>query len=231
MVSIRLFFTWHVPSILWACYCGFLAWCWYKGKVRRHSVCFLLTLNYHRCLMSQRFKWRRNHLICNLFSNWSENFESLTVFGLTIQIILFFGNKHFVNIVQIFDLIKVAVLMLEQAALTVRAEQPIGEGCASLRFILIVVYRRRFTHQFMLSMSELAFVAVPTQPHFDPIFAHLSLILRLVYFLDLVRWQKRLCVKMKLAVGWMISQLIRHRNFNKWIYLWHYLGIIRVSEL
>ena len=110
--------------------------------------------------------------------------------GLTIQIILFFGNKHFVNIVQIFDLIKVTVLMLEQTALAVRAEQPLGERCASLRFILIVVYRRCFTHQFMLTMSELAFGAVPTQTHFNPILAHLSLILRLVYYLDLVRWQK-----------------------------------------
>lgn len=87
---------------------------------------------------------------------------------------------------QIFDLIKVTVLMLEQTALTVRAEQPLGESCASLRFILIVVNRRRLTHQFMLTMSELAFVAVPTQPDFNPILAHLSLILSLVYFLELV---------------------------------------------
>ena len=103
---------------------------------------------------------------------------------------------------QIFDLIEVTVLMLEQTALAVRAEQSLGESCASLRFILIVVNRRRFTHQFMLTMSELTFVAVPAQPHLNPILAHLSLIFCLVYLLDLVRWQKGLCVKMKKAIRW-----------------------------
>jgi hypothetical protein len=211
MSGIRLFISCHVPSILWACHCGFLAWRWYKGELWRCRLCFLLTLNYHRCLSAQRLEGGRNHLICDLLCNWREYFESLTTLGRTAQIVLFLGNKYFVYIVQIFDLIKVAVFMLKETALAVRAEQPLCESCASLRFILIVVNRRRFTHQFMLTVSELAFCAVPTQTNLNPIFAHLSLILCLVYFLDLARWQKWLCVEMKLAFRWMISRFIRHR--------------------
>lgn len=107
--------------------------------------------------MSQSLERGRNHLICSMLGYCRENFESFTALGLKIQIILFFGNKCFVHIVEIFDLIKITGLMLEQTPLTVRAEQPFVECCASLRFILIVVDRRRFTHQFMLAMSELAF--------------------------------------------------------------------------
>ena len=85
-------------------------------------------------------------------------------------------------IVHLFDLIETAILMFEKTALSVGTEEPLIEGCASLRFVLVVVDRRCFTHQFMLTMSKLAFCSIPTQPDFNPIFAHLSLILGFVYF-------------------------------------------------
>ena len=181
--------------------------------------------------MSQSLERGRNHLICSMLGYCRENFESFTALGLKIQIILFFGNKCFVHIVEIFDLIKITGLMLEQTPLTVRAEQPFVECCASLRFILIVVDRRRFTHQFMLAMSELAFWTIPTQPHFNPILAHLSLILRLVYFLDLAKWQKGLRIEMKQAVRRGISHFNRQWNFCRWFHLWHWLDIIRLFDI
>ena len=100
--------------------------------------------------------------------------------------------------------------MLEQASLSIWAEQSLIEGCTRLWFVLIVVHWRSLVHQFMPSMRKLALVAVPADADLYPIFAHLCLILSFVYFLSLNRRHKWLGIEVKLGIWWSTDrQLIR----------------------
>ena len=87
---------------------------------------------------------------------------------------------------EILDVFKLPVLMLEEAPLAIRAVKLLVECSARLRLVLIVIDRRRLSHELVFSMSKLAFVAVSAEPDFDPVLAHLCLVLRLINFLQLL---------------------------------------------
>lgn len=65
-----------------------------------------------------------------------------------------------VHKVEVLDIFNLAILMLEQTPLTIRAVELLIEGCASFGLVLLVVDWRCFPHQLILTMSKLAFVPV-----------------------------------------------------------------------
>ena len=113
--------------------------------------------------------------------------------------------ENFVNIVHVFDLFIRPGLVLEEAPLAVGAEESLVERGARLRLVLVVVDRRRLAHQLVIAVRELALRAVTAQAHFNPILAHLRLVLSLVHFqllllllLLLGGREERLSIKLKL---------------------------------
>ena len=85
-----------------------------------------------------------------------------------------------VNIVVLFDFIERALFMAKETPLAVGTEQLLFERGALFGLVL-GVQRCVSAHEFIVSMRELALVAVPAAAHFDPVLAHLRLKLRLIH--------------------------------------------------
>ncbi len=83
----------------------------------------------------------------------------------------------------LLDLVVVAVFVSKETTLSVGAEQRLSESAACLRLILMVVQRERLSQEFMTSVCKLALVGISTEPDFDPVLAHLRLVLCLIYSL------------------------------------------------
>ena len=85
------------------------------------------------------------------------------------------------------DIFELAILMLEPTPLSIGAILLLVECRACLGLVLLVVDRRGFPHELILSVSELALGPIATEANFDPILAHLCLILGLIDFFLLLR--------------------------------------------
>lgn len=79
------------------------------------------------------------------------------------------------------DLIGSPFFMPKEASLPIGAEEPFMELFAHLRLVFGVLWFLR--DQFVITMSELAFVCIPAHSSFNPILAKLCLKLCLVYLL------------------------------------------------
>jgi hypothetical protein len=91
---------------------------------------------------------------------------------------------YFVEIEVMLDFLDLAVVVSEEAALSVGTVQLSHKGVASLRLVLNI-YRLSFVDEFVFAMSKLAFVSVPAHAYFDPILAKLSLELCPICFFSL----------------------------------------------
>ena len=81
--------------------------------------------------------------------------------------------------VELFELFEGAVFVSEEAALPIRAEQLLLK-CSALLGLVLRVDRSCFSHQFLVTVGELALAAVATVAHLNPVLAHLRLVFGLV---------------------------------------------------
>jgi len=85
----------------------------------------------------------------------------------------------YIGVSKLFELFESSILMSKQAPLPIRAEQLLLECCASFRFVLSIDWSC-LPDQVLVSMSELALVAIATYANLNPVLAHLCFVLSLV---------------------------------------------------